>query len=104
MYSIIEQGGVQFKVSPGSVIRVPRIQADDGSEVTISKVLMTGGEGTEMKIGTPVIEGATVTAKVLNQFKDKKVLVMKRKRRKDYRRKNGHRQQYTRLQIVSINA
>ena len=93
MYSIIEQGGVQFKVSPGSVIRVPRIQADDGSEVTISKVLMTGGEGTEMKIGTPVIEGATVTAKVLNQFKDKKVLVMKRKRRKDYRRKNGHRQQ-----------
>ena len=103
MYSIIEQGGVQFRVTPGAVIRVPLIDAEAGAEVTIDKVLLTG-EGADVKIGTPVILGATVTAKIVEQFQDKKVLIIKRKRRKDYRRKNGHRQMYTKLQIVSINA
>lgn len=103
MYSIIEQGGVQFKVAPGETIRVPLIDASEGAEVTIDRVLLTS-EGDALKIGTPVVDGASVTAKVLGHIKDKKVLVIKRKRRKDYRRKNGHRQPYTRLEIVSINA
>ena len=102
MYSIIEQGGAQFKVTTGSTIRVPLIEAEMGSEVTIGKVLLTA-DGESIKVGTPVIEGASVTAKVLDHGKAKKVLVVKRKRRKDYRRVNGHRQQYTKLQIVSIN-
>jgi large subunit ribosomal protein L21 len=102
MYSIIEQGGIQFKVSPGETIRVPLIDASEGSEITIDRVLLASNGG-ELKIGMPVVEGASVSAKVVGHSKDKKVLVIKRKRRKDYRRKNGHRQQYTRLQIVSIN-
>jgi len=102
MYSVIEQGGIQFKVTAGETISVPLIKADEGTEITIERVLLTG-EGESLKIGKPLVEGATVTAKVVNHFKDSKVLIVKRKRRKDYRRKNGHRQPYTRLQIVSIN-
>jgi large subunit ribosomal protein L21 len=104
MYSIIEQGGVQFKVTPGETVRVPLINASEGDEITIDRVLLLGADDNTCKIGTPVVEGATVTAKVVGHIKDRKVLVIKRKRRKDYRRKNGHRQPYTRLQIISINA
>ena len=78
------------------------IDAEQGSEITINRVLLTS-DGDNVKIGTPVVEGASVTAKVLEHAKAKKVLVVKRKRRKDYRRKNGHRQQYTKIEIVSIN-
>jgi len=102
MYSIIEQGGVQFKATPGAKIRVPLIDVEKGAEITINKVLLAA-DGEKIKVGTPVVEGASVTAKVLEHAKDKKVLVIKRKRRKDYRRKNGHRQQYTKIEIVSIN-
>jgi large subunit ribosomal protein L21 len=102
MYSIIEQGGVQFKVTPGATIRVPLLEASEGDEITIDRVLLAV-DGDNLKIGMPLVEGASVTAKVVDHIKDKKVLVIKRKRRKDYRRKNGHRQPYTRLQIVSIN-
>lgn len=102
MYSIIEQGGFQVKAIPGETIRVPLMDAAEGQEVIIGRVLLAS-DGDALKIGSPVIEGATVTAKVVDHFKDKKVLIIKRKRRKDYRRKNGHRQQYTRLEIISIN-
>jgi large subunit ribosomal protein L21 len=103
MYSIIEQGGIQFKVTPGETIRVPLIDAAEGTEIKIEKVLLASN-GDSLKIGTPVVDGASVTAKVVGHIKDRKVLIIKHKRRKDYRRKNGHRQPYTRLQIVSINA
>ena len=102
MYSIIEQGGTQFKVKQGATIRVPLIEAEKGAEITIDKVLLAA-DGDKIKIGTPVVQGASVVAKVVDHAKAKKVLVIKRKRRKDYRRKNGHRQQYTKLEIVSIN-
>lgn len=102
MYSIIEQGGSQFKVAPGTTIRVPLVDADQGAEITIDKVLLAV-DGENVKVGTPIVNGASVTAKVLDHIKAKKVMIIKRKRRKDYRRKNGHRQQYTRLEIVSIN-
>ncbi|MFP4162490.1 MAG: 50S ribosomal protein L21 [Chitinispirillaceae bacterium] len=103
MYSIIEQGGDQIKVAPGMVVRVPLINAEKGTELTIDKVLLTG-DGEDVKVGTPMVEGATVKAKVVDHIKDKKVLVIKKKRRKDYKRKNGHRQQYTKLEILSVNA
>lgn len=102
MYSIIEQGGAQFKVTPGVTIRVPLINADEGTEIKIDKVLLTA-DGENVKVGTPVVSGVSVTAKVVDHIKASKVMIIKRKRRKDYRRTNGHRQQYTRLQIVSIN-
>ena len=101
MYSIIEQGGVQFKVAPGATIKVPLVDAEKGSEISIDRVLLAA-DGDTIKIGTPVVENASVTAKVVDHLKADKVLVVKRKRRKDYRRKNGHRQQYTTLEIVSI--
>lgn len=104
MYSIIEQGGVQIKVTPGETVRVPLIKASEGDEIMIDRVLLFASDENALKIGMPLVEGVTVTAKVVGHVQDKKVLVIKRKRRKDYRRKNGHRQQYTRLQIISINA
>lgn len=103
MYSIIEQGGMQFKVSAGDIIRVPLIEAEKGTELTVEKVLLAG-EGADVKVGTPVLSGVSVTAKILDHCKDDKVVIVKHKRRKDYRRKNGHRQSYTKLEIVSINA
>lgn len=102
MYSIIEQGGFQYKVKVGDKIKVPLLDAPEGSEIKIDRVLLFSDEY-GVKIGNPVVEGVSLTAKVLGHFKDKKVLIIKRKRRKDYKRKKGHRQQYTQLQIVSIN-
>ena len=102
MYSIIEQGGFQYKVTPGETIQVPLIDAEQGSEISIERVLLTA-DGENIKVGTPCVKDASVTAKVVEHLKGDKVLIIKRKRRKDYKRKNGHRQQYTKLQIVSIN-
>ncbi|MCL2183256.1 MAG: 50S ribosomal protein L21 [Chitinispirillia bacterium] len=103
MYSIIEQAGVQFKVTPGEKIDVPLIDAEAGTDLTIDKVLLTA-DGEKVTIGMPTIAGATVTARVLSHGQDKKVLVIKKKKRKDYKRKNGHRQQFTKIEIISINA
>jgi large subunit ribosomal protein L21 len=103
MVCVVEQGGFQFRVSEGDTIRVPRIEAEAGSEVSLDRVLLVG-EGESVKIGAPVVEGAEVKATVVDHGKDDKVLVVKRKRRKDYKRKNGHRQPYTRLQIKTISA
>ncbi len=103
MVSVIEQGGFQFKVSEGDTIRVPYLDAEKGAEVTLDKVLLVG-EGESLKIGTPVVEGAEVRAQVVNHGKAEKILVVKKKRRKDYKRKNGHRQPFTELKITSISA
>jgi large subunit ribosomal protein L21 len=103
MYSIIEQGGVQFKATKGAKIRVPLIDAEAGTDITIEKVLLTS-DGTSVTIGAPTVAGATVSAKILEHGHGDKVLVIKKKRRKDYKRKVGHRQKYTRIEITSINA
>jgi len=102
MYSIIEQGGMQFKAMPGATLQVPLIEAEVGSEVTIDKVLLSA-DGDSIKIGSPYLQDTVVKAKVVAHQKGDKILVVKRIRRKDYRRKNGHRQQYTKLEITSIN-
>ena len=100
-YAIIETGGKQYRVSVGDRISVERLPDDAGGEITIDRVLMIGGEGAA-RIGTPVVDGATVTATVDNHFRGEKIIVFKYKPKKRYRRKIGHRQELTHLTITAI--
>ena len=102
MYAIIETGGKQLRVEVGEKIYVEKLEAEVGSTVTLDKVLFVGGASA--KVGKPYVKGATVTAKVEKQGKEKKVLVFKYKSKANYRRKQGHRQPYTCLTIEAINA
>ena len=102
MYAIIETGGKQYKVSEGDILFIEKVAANEGDAVKFDKVLAVGGDKTVF--GTPVVEGASVDAKVLKQGKAKKVIVFKMKSKKGYRNKNGHRQPYTKVEITSINA
>ena len=103
MYAVIKTGGKQYKVAAGEKIKVEQIPADIGTEITLDQVLAVG-EGESMKFGTPVVEGATVQATVLAQGRHKKVKIFKMRRRKHYQKRQGHRQNYTELEIVSVNA
>jgi|WetSurMetagenome_2_1015567.scaffolds.fasta_scaffold00226_17 large subunit ribosomal protein L21 len=103
MFSVVEQDGFQFKVSQGDTILVPRINAEKGSEIAIEKVLMVGEAG-NVKIGSPVVSGAVVKAKVVDHVKGDKLFILKKKRRKTFKKRTGHRQQHTTLQILSIQA
>ena len=103
MYAIIETGGKQYKVSAGDVIRVEKLAAEEGAAFTFDKVLTVAGEG-EATFGVPYVSGATVSAKVLGEGRGKKVVVYKYKAKKNYHRKKGHRQPFTRLKIEAINA
>ncbi|MHB8069993.1 MAG: 50S ribosomal protein L21 [Desulfobaccales bacterium] len=100
MYAIIQTGGKQYRVAPGDILRVERLPGDRGAEVVLDQVLMVGGE--ELRIGQPLVENASVRGQILRQGQGKKILVYKKKRRKNYRRKQGHRQLYTALQIQEI--
>lgn len=102
-YAIVEIGGMQHRVSPGDEIRVQRLNSSEGDSLTLDKVLIVQS-GEAVRIGTPYVEGASVSAKVLGEVKGKKVLVFKKKRRKQYRRLRGHRQIFTSLQIDEIRA
>ena len=101
MYAVIETGGKQVRVSEGSVIYVEKLDVNAGDSFTFDKVLMVGGE--DVKIGNPYVAGATVTATVEKQGKQKKIIVFKMKPKKKYRRKKGHRQPYTKLVVNQIN-
>ena len=103
MYAIVKTGVKQYKVAQGDVLFVEKLEANEGDVVTLDQVLAVAGEN-GLTVGAPVVEGATVTAKVVAQGKAKKVIVYKYKAKKDYRRKQGHRQPYTKLVIESINA
>lgn len=103
MYAVLTTGGKQYRVSEGDVLFVEKLNAEVDSTVELTDVLAVAKDG-ELKVGTPVVEGAKVVAKVLAQGKAKKVVVFKYKRKKDYRRKNGHRQPYTKLVIEKIEA
>lgn len=102
MYAIIKTGGKQYRVSEGDVLRVEKLKGDVGATVEFGEVLMLGGE--KVAIGTPVVSGASVKAEILAQDRAKKIIVFKMKRRKNYRRKYGHRQPYTELKITGISA
>ena len=92
MYAIIETGSKQYKVAVGDVVEVEKLGLENGAEVTFDKVLAVADAEGKLNIGTPVVEGAKVTAKVLDTFRAKKIVVFKMKRRKSYRRTHGHRQ------------
>jgi len=102
MYAIIETGGKQIKVEEGQSIYVERVDAADGENVTFDKVLVVGGG--ETKVGAPYVDGATVTAKVDKQGRQRKINVFKYKPKKNYKRKQGHRQPYTKLTVENIQA
>jgi large subunit ribosomal protein L21 len=102
MYAIIETGGKQYNVKEGDVIYIEKLMAEEEAEVIFDKVLAVNADEVTT-FGTPLVEGANVTAKVVSQGKSKKIIVFKFKAKKNYRRKQGHRQPYTKVQIEKIN-
>ncbi len=103
MYAIVDIAGQQFKVQKDQKIFVHRLEAEEGTEMNFDKVLLVDNEG-KVTIGSPTVDNAKVTAKVLDHVKGDKVIIFKKKRRKGYRVKNGHRQQFTQIQIGEIVA
>ena len=101
MFAVVDLGGSQVKVEEGDRIRVNTISGELGEKVTLENVLMVGAEG-DMRIGTPRVEGASVEASILDHGKAKKIRVFKMKRRKGYRRTQGHRQDYTEIRVDEI--
>lgn len=100
MYAVIQTGGKQYKVAQGDRVRVEKLIGNVGDAVTFDKVLLVGGE--TVKVGRPVVAGAKVEAKILAQDRDKKIVIFKFRRRKNYHRKSGHRQPYTALEITAV--
>ncbi|MBC7075593.1 MAG: 50S ribosomal protein L21 [Syntrophomonadaceae bacterium] len=102
MYAIIETGGKQYKVSEGSVLKIEKLEAEPGEKITLDRVLMFHDGNSNIKIGSPLVEGAKVVAEVVEQGKGPKIIVYKYKRRKNYHKKQGHRQPYTKIKIERI--
>ncbi len=103
MYAIVKTGGKQYRVSKGDSLKVEKLSGEIGSSLEIKDVLAVGS-GDDLKVGTPVVENASVLAEVVAQGKAKKVIVFKKKRRKGYKKRQGHRQEYTELKIKEIRA
>lgn len=103
MYAVVATGGKQYKVKEGEVLRVEKLSGDVGQEISFDKVLMFS-DGESVKIGQPLVDGVTVRGHIVDQAKAKKIIVFKYKRRKRYRRKQGHRQQYTAVKIDTIES
>lgn len=101
MYAIIRTGDKQFRAEPGKTIRVPAMAVDVGETVTFDEVLVASGDG-DVRVGAPTVEGASVTGEVVAHGKGEKIIIFKWKRRKNYRRKQGHRQKYTDVRIGEI--
>ncbi|MDO6460576.1 50S ribosomal protein L21 [Granulosicoccaceae sp. 1_MG-2023] len=103
MYAVIKTGGKQYRVAAGDKLRVETLNAAEGDSIELDSVLLVG-QGEEVKIGTPVVENATVSAKVVTHGRGDKVDIVKFRRRKHHRKQMGHRQNYTLLEITGINA
>ena len=103
MFAVVKTGGKQYKVAPNDVIKVEKLDGEEGSSLTLGEVLMLDGEA-GLKVGAPLVAGASVTATVIAQKKGDKIIVFKKRRRQNSRRKNGHRQNITVLRITAINA
>jgi large subunit ribosomal protein L21 len=103
MYAVIKTGGKQYKVAAGDVLRVEKLPADNGDNIEFDQVLMIA-DGDNIKIGSPVLENAKVTATVTEQLRGKKITIVKFRRRKHHRKQMGHRQYYTDVQITAIQA
>jgi len=102
VYALIQTGGKQYKVNEGTILQIEKVAGEAGDNLVLDQILMINDENGNVTIGSPLVENAKVTAKILQQGRDKKVIVYKYKRRKNYRRKQGHRQPYTRLLIEKI--
>ncbi len=103
MYAVIKTGGKQYKVEVGQIVDIERVAIEDG-KVTFNEVFAIGEENGELKIGAPMLEGVTVEAELEKEYRGKKLVVFKMKRRKGYRKKKGHRQEVTQVKITAINA
>ena len=103
MYAVIKTGGKQYQVKVGDVLFIEKVEAEAGAEIKFDQVLAIGEDG-KFTAGAPIVEGATVSAKVISQTKGKKIIVIKMKPKKGYRNKTGHRQPYTKVEITAINA
>lgn len=102
-YAVVETGGKQYRVSEGDTITVEKLPAEQGEEVRLDRVLLVNNDG-DLTVGAPMVEGAAIVARVAQQFKGRKIDVLKYKPKKRYRRRSGHRQHYTRLVIEKIEA
>jgi large subunit ribosomal protein L21 len=102
MYAVVAVGGKQLRVAQGDRVKIEKIDADVGAQVDLGPVLLIGG-GEDARVGAPVVEGARVTAQVVQHAKARKVIVFKKRRRKNYRRKNGHRQPFTEVLVTGIS-
>jgi large subunit ribosomal protein L21 len=100
-YAIIRTGGKQYRVAPGEVVRIERLAGDVGAPVEFTEVLLTGGDGA-VRIGTPLVEGVKVSGQIVGQERDRKIRIFKKKRRKNYRRRRGHRQSITAVRVTAI--
>jgi large subunit ribosomal protein L21 len=101
MYAVFRTGGKQFRAEPGNTLRIPSLSVEPGEAITFDEVLLTS-DGDEVQVGAPVVDGASVKAEVLRHGRDRKIIVFKRKRRKNYRRKQGHRQGFTEIRVDEI--
>ena len=101
MYAVFRTGGKQFRAEPGRRLLIPVLAAEPGETVTFEDVLVAG-DGEKVSIGLPLVSGASVTAEVLRHGRDKKVIIFKRKRRKNYRKKQGHRQGFTEIRVAEV--
>ncbi|RME47434.1 MAG: 50S ribosomal protein L21 [Deltaproteobacteria bacterium] len=101
MYAIVKTGGKQYRVEPGTSVQVERLPGAVGEKVTLDRVLLVS-QGGEVKVGTPALEGVRVIGEITAQERGKKIIVFKKKRRKNYRRKAGHRQEYTEIRVTDI--
>ena len=103
MFAIVNISGKQFRVTKGDQVKVPSLNTEAGKKVNFDQVLLTD-DGKKVKVGTPLIKGISVSGTVINNGRDRKVVIFKKKRRKGYRRKNGHRQSYSLVQIDAISS
>ena len=103
MYAVVQTGGKQYRVAEGDVVKIEKLIAEEGDAVVLDSVISVVNEG-EVLLGKPFVQGAKITAKVLEQGRDKKILVFKYKAKSNYRRRQGHRQSYTKLLIEKIEA
>jgi len=104
MFAVIRTGGKQYKVAKDDVIAVEKLAGEPGATIELGDVLMVGGDGAEARAGTPLLAGASVSAELVEHRRADKIIVFKKKRRQNYRRKNGHRQHQTVLRITEIRA
>ncbi len=103
MYAVIRTGGKQYRVAENDIIEIEKLEGASGDKISFSEVLMVGS-GSDVKIGTPLVSGASVEAEILDQIRGPKIIVFKKKRRHNYRRKKGHRQHLTQVKITGISS